>query len=146
MSTKTKSKLCRKCGAVYVSVLGEPASKANSRKLVMINNRLVPIKSQKARDLEKTWGLACPRLDPIMTDDVVCYFWLTYASRRPDLDESLIMDLIQGKLIANDRQIKQKHVYWLLDKDKAGAEVLVRALTCDVACGGADCLMEEIDP
>ena len=140
MSSKSRSKTCRKCGALYASVPVEPASKANSRKIVIIGGRRVPIKSVKALALERAWSLMCPRSPALIEDDVEVYFWLTYASRRPDLDESLIMDAIQGKLIANDRQIKVKHVYWILDKSNAGAEVLVRRLDA-VECGGDDCLM-----
>ena len=35
-----------------------------------------------------------------------------YSSRRPDLDESLILDLMQGVIYKNDRQVKQKNIYW----------------------------------
>ena len=33
---------------IKFEILGEPASKANQRKLVKIHNRIVPIKSKKA--------------------------------------------------------------------------------------------------
>ena len=36
----------------------------------------------------------------------------SYASRRPDLDESLILDLLQGHVYENDRQVKEKHIFW----------------------------------
>ena len=58
---------------------GEPASKANSRRLVAIE--------------------------------------IYYASRRPDLDESLILDAMEKRIYKNDRQVNEKHIYWNLSKD-----------------------------
>ena len=144
MSRDQASRICQKCGAIYVRIPGEPASKANQRQLVSIRGKTAFIKSPKARALEQAWAVQCPKADPIITDDVVVYFWLTYASRRPDLDESLIMDLIQGKLIANDRQIKVKHVYWLLDQIDPGVELIVKRIDDGVECGGNGCLIEDI--
>jgi hypothetical protein len=81
------------------TILGEPASKANQRKLVRFGNRPAFIKSDKARGYEKTFREQCPVLDPLVTDDVVLACHIFYASRRPDLDESLIMDLLQDHVI-----------------------------------------------
>ena len=49
-----------------------------------------------------------------------------YASRRPDLDESLVLDLLQGVTYLNDRQVKEKHIYWGLDKENPRCEISVR--------------------
>ena len=43
-------------------VLGEPASKANSRKLVRFGNRPAINKVQKARDYVNSFKLQCPKL------------------------------------------------------------------------------------
>jgi len=40
-----------------------------------------------------------------------------YKSRRPDLDESLILDLLQGKAYKNDRAVKIKYIEWGLDRE-----------------------------
>lgn len=53
-----------------------------------------------------------------------------YATRRPDLDESLIMDLLEGVAYKNDRQIKEKHIYHGLDKENPRAEILVESIAC----------------
>ena len=143
MSRAPSSSTCQKCGAIYVCVPGEPASKANSRKLVKIRGKMVSVKSDKALALERTWRLVCPRIEPLITGDVAVHFWLAYASRRPDLDESLIMDLIQGKLIANDRQIKIKHVYWLLDQNDPGVELVVKRIGTVDCDNDTDCLMKD---
>jgi len=101
---------------ITFTISGEPASKANSRKLVTIRGRPAFIKSQKARDYGEAFKLQCPKLDPLMTGDLAVIMTIYYASRRPDLDESLILDLMQGLIYENDRQVKERHTYWGLDK------------------------------
>tara|TARA_R100001086_G_scaffold236991_1_gene160805 strand:- start:89 stop:487 length:399 start_codon:yes stop_codon:yes gene_type:complete len=110
------------------TILGEPASKANQRKLVRFGNRPAFIKSDKARAYEKTFREQCPVLDPLVTDDVVLACHIYYASRRPDLDESLIMDLLQDHVIKNDRQIKAKVVLHGLDKGNPRTDIKVARL------------------
>ena len=104
-------------------ILGEPASKSNSRKLVKFGNRPASIKSDKARAYEKIFAGQCRVLDELIEDDVLLWCKIWYASRRPDLDESLIMDLLQGRAIKNDRQIKAKVVLHALDKENPRAEI-----------------------
>lgn len=53
----------------------------------------------------------------MMTGDLKITLHIWYASRRPDLDESLILDLLQGVIYENDRQVKEKHCYWHLDQN-----------------------------
>ena len=51
-----------------------------------------------------------------------------YASRRPDLDESLIMDGLQkAGILKNDRQIKEKHIYNRIDKVRPRAEIEIHS-------------------
>lgn len=99
------------------TIEGEPASKANSRKLVMIKGRMIPIKSQKALDYVKAFQKQIPKIDPLTEDYVKVEMMIYYASRRPDLDESLILDCMQNYVYYNDRQVKEKHIYWGLDKE-----------------------------
>lgn len=115
---------------VTFTVHGEPASKANSRKMVLIKGRPALIKSQKARDYVKTFEQQCPVLEVPTTDDVVVEMMIYYASRRPDLDESLILDCMQCRVYKNDRQVKQKFIYWGLDKENPRSVIRVRS--CDI--------------
>ena len=48
-----------------------------------------------------------------------------YKTRRPDLDESLILDLLQGKIYKNDRSIKLKYVLHGLDKEEPRTVLIV---------------------
>ena len=60
--------------------------------------------------------------------DVVVTIRIWYASRRPDLDESLILDLLQGIAYENDRQVKEKHIYWMgVDKENPRCEIEISA-------------------
>ena len=112
---------------------GEPASKGNSRKIVNFGKRMALIKSQKARDYEKLFADQCPVLENLIETDVKVELIIYYASRRPDLDESVILDCMQGKIYVNDRQVKQKHIYWGLDRERPRTHVRVSPLeTCNL--------------
>jgi Holliday junction resolvase RusA-like endonuclease len=113
---------------IYFVVLGEPASKANSRQLVRLNGRPAFIKSKKARDYLGAFQLQCPKLSTLMQGDLSVSIKIYYASRRPDLDESVILDAMQNLIYENDRQVKEKHVYHALDKDNPRAEIKVEVL------------------
>lgn len=76
---------------------------------------LVPIKSKKARGYAVDFLKQCPCLDELLTGDLYVAMTVHYASRRPDLDESLILDLMQKRIYANDRQVKRKWIEWALD-------------------------------
>ena len=104
-------------------IFGEPASKANSRKLVTIKGRPAFIKSQKARDYVEAFKKQCPSLgDQMLEGELYVCMMIYYASRRPDLDESVILDCMQDLIYKNDRQVREKHIYWGLDKDNPRSE------------------------
>ena len=63
-----------------------------------------------------------------MEGDVSVTITIYYASRRPDLDESVILDAMQGLVYLNDRQVKEKHIFWGLDKTNPRAEIIVELL------------------
>lgn len=116
---------------VTFTVYGEPASKANSRKMVLIKGRPALIKSSKARGYVTMFESQCPVMEVPTTDDVVVEMMIYYASRRPDLDESLILDCMQGRIYKNDRQVKQKFIYWGLDKEEPRS--IIRVRSCDIS-------------
>lgn len=107
--------------ALMFEILGEPASKSNSRRMIKIGGMPRLIKSVKALSYSelfkhqmKDLGLTKKNM---IQGDVVVHIMIWYASRRPDLDESLILDLLQGFAYENDRQVKEKHIYWGLDRE-----------------------------
>ena len=136
--------------SVHITLYGEAASKANSRKLVTIADRPAFIKSDKARAfaidvLRQIPPSARLRMEGPVRVSMVIY----YASERPDLDESLVLDLLQdqwGKapllrggargarpllqhgVYRNDRQVREKHIYHRISKKAPRVEVLVEPL------------------
>lgn len=110
---------------ISFTVYGEPASKANSRQFVLIKGRPAFIKSKKARDYVRDFDRQCKKIDPLIEDDVAVEIKIFYKTRRPDLDESVILDCMQDKIYKNDRQVKEKHIYHGIDKESPRAEITV---------------------
>lgn len=109
-------------------IFGEPASKANSRRLVRFGGMSRLIKSQKALTYADAFQQQCVPVENPTDKDVSVEIHIWYASRRPDLDESLILDLLQGRLYVNDRQVKEKLIYWHLDPEEPRSEIVVEQL------------------
>ena len=78
---------------------------------------MVPIKSKKALAYSKAFTQQCPHLDPPWDEDLIIAMKIFYKSRRPDLDESLILDLLQGPVYKNDRAVKMKYIQHGLSKE-----------------------------
>lgn len=116
-------------------VLGEPASKANSRKLVRYNGVSRLIKSAKALSYLDAFLYQCPTLGPLFEGDVHVELEIHYASKRPDLDESLILDAMQGRIYRNDRQVKRKTVQWGLDRERPRCRIRISPLAGSLGTG-----------
>ena len=117
---------------VSFKLYGEPASKSNSRRLVQIGGRPRFIKSQKALNYVKAIqlqanALRLPMFEKGVNLSITMHSF--YASRRPDLDESVILDALQEIVYHNDRQIKEKHIYWGLDKVEPRCEIELREIS-----------------
>jgi len=117
--------------AIFLKIFGEPASKANSRRLTTRHGKPMFIKSDKALSYATMFKQQCV-VSPsqrFIDDDVVVTIRIWYASRRPDLDESLILDLLQDVAYDNDRQVKEKHIYWMgVDKTNPRCEITVEKI------------------
>jgi Holliday junction resolvase RusA-like endonuclease len=124
--------------SLRLCILGEPASKANSREIVMFGKRPAVIKSKKARWYEKNAipqvifqaraaGWKC-RATGKMRVTMTIY----YASERPDLDESVVLDVMQQIVYGNDRQVREKHITHAVDRDNPRTEVLIEAIQGDL--------------
>jgi hypothetical protein len=131
------------------TILGEPASKANSRELATIgpkdNRRTILRKSDKALDYEHSaLKQIPPRARQRLEGPVRVTMRIYYASERPDLDESVILDVLQDRyakdpitgerklvqhgVYRNDRQVRSKRVDWALDRVNPRAEIIVEPL------------------
>lgn len=128
---------------IRLTILGQPCSKANSRQVVTIGDKPKSIKSADARAYEKAAVLQIPpaarrRLE----GPVAVTLHLYYASERPDLDESIVLDVLQDRwgkddrqrpervllqagVYRNDRQVREKHVFHHIDRTNPRAEIQV---------------------
>jgi Holliday junction resolvase RusA-like endonuclease len=136
-------------------IFGEAASKANSRDIVTIAGRPSSIKSEKARDFEAD---ALKQIPPVfrvqLTGPIRATLHMFYASERPDLDESIVLDVLQNRyakeklskrqkdagvkpkrylvqkgVYVNDRQVREKHIYHGIDRVNPRIEILIEPLT-----------------
>jgi len=123
---------------------GEPASKANSRRMVPRKTKegkafIGSIKSSKAMGYSDGFLQQCPALPEMFEEDVVVMMEIYYASRRPDLDESLILDLMQKRIYRNDRQVKARFTVWGLDPGRPRTVVRVAPMASGGIAGDIRC-------
>jgi len=117
-------------------ILGEPASAKNQRRIVKVHGKPRIIKSEKALNYKRLFDEQCPVLDELITEDVSIIVDAYYASRRPDLAcMDLIMDLLQGKIYENDRQVKASCSLWNLDKENPRVRIRLKRMTVDASTG-----------
>jgi Holliday junction resolvase RusA-like endonuclease len=64
----------------------------------------------------------------MFTGDVHVELEIFYASRRPDLDESLILDALQGRVYRNDRQVRKKTVTGWVDTERPRTVIRISPL------------------
>ena len=143
---------------IRLTILGQPASKSNRRQLVTIKGRPAFIKSKEALAYERDALRQIPpaarqRLEgPCM---ITLRIW--YASERPDLDPSVILDclqdryervkgklvkiapgefshgeservLVQAGVVRNDRQFRVMHLFHAVDRANPRTEVEVEPM------------------
>lgn len=128
-------------------IYGEPASKANSRKIVKFGSKPASIKSDKARIYEEYALPQIPMAARIqLAGKVRATIRIFYATERPDLDESVVLDILQDRykslkvngikqrmlvqkgVYKNDRQVREKHIYHGIDKENPRAEIEISEL------------------
>jgi hypothetical protein len=136
---------------IRFTIFGEPASKANSRVLSTIgpkdNRRTILRKGNKALGYERD---ALRQIPPAararLEGPVRVTLRIFYASERPDLDESIVLDVLQDRwskdkglpttdrrlaqagVYRNDRQVREKHVFHGIDRKNPRTDVEVEPL------------------
>ena len=114
---------------VHFTVDCKVVSKAHSRRLLRPggskHGKPVFAKSVDALSMVETFRLQCPRLDPLLQGDLHMQAVIYYPSRRSDLDESLIMDAMQGLIYVNDRQVRMKTILGKVDSQRPRVEITV---------------------
>ena len=137
---------------VKFTILGEAASKANSRKIATIAGKTRSIKSDKALGFEAMALRQIPPKARVRFDvPVRVTMRIYYASERPDLDESLVLDVLQDRYVTrftglsdgtkekarvllqagvyqNDRLVREKHIYHGIDKAQPRVELEIETI------------------
>ena len=154
-------------------ILGECCSMKNSRTIVKFGDRPALIKSEKARDYEKSAALQIPAsARQMLTGPVRVTLRLYYASERPDLDGALLLDILAAKykrvpgnlikvadgeyaraegervlvskgVYCNDRQCREIFMYHGIDRQNPRAEIVVEALQAQQT--GLDLAAQELE-
>lgn len=109
----------------HKTIYGSAQSKANSRKVAKVNGKILFIKSDKARSYLSDFLKQCPSLDPMFECDVTVEINLYYASRRNDVDDSLVLDAMQGRIYRNDRQVRRRIITGYVDNENPRAEITI---------------------
>ena len=111
-------------------ILGEPVSKANSRRIVRFGSKLRVIKSEKGLAYVEAVARQVPELPPDrqLLSPIRLTAHIYYSSNRPDLDPSLLLDALQGKIYRNDRAVREMHLYHHLDRTTPRAEVYLEEI------------------
>jgi Holliday junction resolvase RusA-like endonuclease len=154
---------------IRFTILGEPASKANQRQIVSMPiagdacprctkpkprgaracvcgasfTRPQVIKSKKALGYEADALRQIPPVHRVRLDGPVkVSLRIFYSTERPDLDESVVLDVLQDRwkgrgeervlvqkgVIRNDRQVREKHVYHGIDRKNPRAEIEIEPM------------------
>lgn len=128
---------------IAFTILGEPASKANSRKIVKFGERTAMVKGEKALGYERDALRQIPPACRLQVEGPVSVTMrIYYATERPDLDESLILDVLQDRykgkgearvlvqrgVYRNDRQVREKHVFHAIDRRNPRTEIVIETL------------------
>jgi len=117
-------------GAAFLVVHGECASKANSRQPAPRKSNagkpfVAFIKSPKALAFVDAVKAQVRPLARPLVGELTAYIQIFYANQRPDLDESLVLDALQGLVYANDRQVRTRIVDHGIDKENPRVEIAI---------------------
>lgn len=130
---------------IALTILGQPCSKANSRQLVYLGDRMASVKSKVALAYERAALQQIPApARARLVGPVRVTLRLFYKTELSDMDESLLLDvmqdqwarprkgaprvLVQKGVYRNDRQVRERHVFHGIDRANPRAEVLVEPL------------------
>lgn len=137
---------------IALTIYGQLASKANRRvPIPRVSKEGKPYvqlaKSKEAYQFAKDAQRQIPRHARIMLEGPVrVTVRIYYATERPDLDESILLDVLQAKyhgtgekrkllyrgVYVNDRQVREKHVYHGIDRKNPRAEIEVEPILAEL--------------
>ena len=111
---------------VELEIFGQTYSAKNNRMPVKFKGRLCLRKSAPALNYERSFSLQCPNLgDDMLTGKLFTMMDIYYKTERPDLNDDLILDCMQGKIYKNDRQVRRRFLDHHIDKENPRTVILV---------------------
>lgn len=134
---------------IKFTILGQACSKANSRNIVNMRvkgtdkTRPGVIKSDAALEFENSAILQIPaHAKQMLEGNLRVTMTIYYLSNQPDLDESIVLDVLQAKfkgtgkervcirrgVYLNDRQVREKHIFHGIDKRNPRVELMIESL------------------
>lgn len=118
-------------GRWRLMVPGELKSGKNRRRLIRAGNLPRSILSKEAAIYSESFRAYAKPLpeDKLLTSPLRLWVRIYYSSRRPDLEESLLFDLLEGVIYRNDRQVWDKHVSKWFDTEHPRVEIEAEELS-----------------
>lgn len=131
---------------ISFTILGQPPAHKNGYRIVKMGERVGIVKSKEAIDYVQTALMQIPPVFRLRLEGpVFARIVIWYASERPDLDESLVLDILQDRwapahgalgkrelvqagVYRNDRQVRDKHITHGIDRRNPRAEITIQPL------------------
>ena len=130
---------------IRLTIIGQPCSKSNRSQIVRLGNRSSIGKSAEAkRYIRDALRQIPPAARQRLAVPVRMTIRIWYASERPDLDESQILDvlqdqwkrdkatgervLVQAGVYRDDRLVRERHTYHGIDRANPRAEIEIEPL------------------
>lgn len=101
--------------------------------MVKRGGKVLFIKSEKALTYADAARLQIPTLgaDRMLRGRLSLTAHVWYSTQRPDLDVSLILDILQGRIYANDRQVREMHLFHHIDREQPRTRLLLQEILDD---------------
>ena len=115
---------------VRFTIHGEASSKSNSPILTRRKGKAAVglVSSKGAQRFKRDCARCIPILKAPWRCDVTVTVIIYYGSQLKDLVASLVYECMHKMVIMNDRQIKEQHTYWRLDREHPRCEVVVEPI------------------
>ena len=114
------------------TIFGECQSMKNSKRIATVGRgrhaKTRIIKSERALSYSEDVRIQVGFLREPLRGRLRFTATIYYRTERPDLDEAILLDLLQGRVYENDRQVRSKRIDHAIDRENPRAEVLVEEL------------------
>jgi len=118
-------------GRYRFTILGECVSMKNRRRIVKVRGKTRSVKSDKALAFWEVAKLQLRPARPLVEGPVRMWIRIFYVNPLSDLDESIVLDVLQGVVYVNDRQVFEVHKYKRFSKDNPRVEIELEELRAE---------------